>query len=1153
MPRLTWDLHKLGEGHHTVSWGKSVFPGEQYFVPKHDGTSRLVILPLFTQYLPKSQVFVVGAQWCPGISKIDEQNALETKEAKGDKQLIGHKLRNFNCKFVLSSYNSGTGKHLNTRVLSYAADNAANAVPLGFYSHEPDESPSDHSNDVMVFYWHQSVNFRSTVCIPKEGAFFRTNAPDGLLVSTAYRRAFGDSEEQAKIDPLSTKKHFLTVNLPVCDQDNAEYLQGTTALTYYNKGPMMLVFEKTSYDRIFDFDPLPKSKNICMEVPFDPSVQLGRYFIARFTEREVKGLHSVDDQWIGRLVKPTRNFSRNTIVRTEKNQNGNNVFTYYFLFFEMLYDRKTGYPWQTCTVARADTAENQFRFHTTACLRCADGGLLFLADDMPTFAWTVCADDSPKDTPYDRGPSLLLRQLGRGGVEKEVVVATSLLEANAPPLSFAKHHFYNWIRDATVIVNSRRKDIHAFYVCDMYPTLEDLRFGPVAYSQLSYKVLHLGEQGYLELRHRPVVTEVFTPELSNFSAVLLDMENELFMLLYENAVDQVFNAFLFTGRNGGTIIEGADLMFPDAKPESYNSLAYGTRFEMGQNGVPYKIQLNRPTVADSLKDFGAPSLPDGNSSEYEYFQRLRATYFEGSCEGTWNPPLQHAPCTPDCFKFQTFRIRNGTPNAAGCPWEDGTIRAVQCASGGCSWVRFDVTDSFLRGSVDHGINTTGALFTAGNVAPVTFDFKTIADVSEVLLLFNGRLGEEEFDIEISFLNALGQEFSATSVRAGGHQLPVDLPFDRTYIRRCNHYEECAKKARHTRTGTVVKSPPLQVHGAKAVSIIYHGRTVGTELLEIIVKGREEKSDCPPHGFFTDPRKCPQDSGLLIPQRLADLDCQGFWTEWTTCDHFCRELRFFSRSRDPLPGGKPCPLMEHRPCDEGMYCRAADVKYQSVVDNLKERQCEVEVGEWSDCVNCRELQYTHVLMQAAKNGKACPEHLIETRFCNPRCEELFSAPPTATTTSATTSKGPTTATATRTSATSTPAAAKVNDYVILAIVAGNAALFVLVLCVSCCFLLSKSKQFRQSLEAKRKDFQLKKDVFRVRLEAAAAVQAAVQTAAEAKQALQPRAVSCAAPGQHTVVPSASLQPKRQRARQLASPRSKKTLFSSNRGSEADVVT
>lgn len=230
----------------------------------------------------------------------------------------------------------------------------------------------------------------------------------------------------------------------------------------------------------------------------------------------------------------------------------------------------------------------------------------------------------------------------------------------------------------------------------------------------------------------------------------------------------------------------------------------------------------------------------------------------------------------------------------------------------------------------------------------------------------------------------------------------------------------------------------------------------------------------------------------------------------------------------------------------MYCKAADVKFHSIVDGLKDRHCEIEEGEWSDCVNCRELKYTHVLMQAARRGKACPEQLMETRFCSPTCEELFSTS-TGTTTATTTSTKPTTTTGTTTSTTSTTASQKADEHIILGIVAGNAALFILVLSVSCCFLFSKSRQFRQSLEARRKALQLKKDVLRVRVEAAAAVQAAAQTMAS-----QTPVVSTAAP-QPSVVPSASLQAKRHRGRHLASPRSRKTLFPSDVSTGARAAT
>ncbi|EPT26583.1 hypothetical protein TGME49_237585 [Toxoplasma gondii ME49] len=1120
MPRLSWDFYKLPVGNHTVGWGKGVLRGQQYFIPKHSGTSLPVILPIGTQYMEASKELVVGIQSCPALTQLELHNRQDIDESTakfGDDRGVGAKPLALHCEIFLYKYDARTGNHVAT--FRSVFDGGGRGTVMGFYVNEPkNEHCPEASNTVLLWYWGQWVSKSMSICTAQEKSYFRTNGPSGaeedLIDGRSYRLAFGGTDDEVRRNAHLTTAYHLPQGVKLCRQKTKEKDWGTRPDPERNVRAMDLEFISSDCIALANTAMLPLMSVSCEEVPFDPAVPLGRIILTSLPfDTTNPNLYQPSRDWSTfnvnakaiyrgtRVVLPRSRF-RSKVIRKEHVVDG---YNYFMAYYHMVADEKTNYPWKSCAVSEVMIRPLRIAHHPLSCARCEDFGYSYTNRSSGLLVFW-CIDSLTSSA--DLGPGLVLNEIT---VDKRSVTFLLHHDAKLPASQpYKTNSLYNWYRDVNVISRPGSDTIYAFYICDMYPNLEDFRFGPVASSSILWGTFKntATSVNQTPARGRPIISEVFSPELNSLSVVLVDPAEELFMLLFENAIDQVFNGILFTAKNGGEILEGADLLLPDSAPQAYDSAAYGTRFESSFDNVAYKIQLS-PESAGSFhaRTLKAPPLPDASAKSFSHFHRIRASIFEAACDGSWLPPLRDASCTPACYKFQTFRTKIETSVNANCPWKDGTLRAVPCSSSGCSWAEFAVTDPGLEASVDRNVRTAGATFFPGSLSPVTFDLKRISDITEVLLVFNETIIGPQFDVEISFLNGLGQEFSVTRIATGGNQFPVDFPFDRTYVRNCSWNEPCAQKFRHTNTGSVVKASNMQVYGVQGIGIVYHGGDHQVELLEISVKGRQELLECPGHGFFSNQGRCPPPSNILIPAELEDLDCQGFWTEWTTCDHFCRKLRFFSRSRDPLPGGKPCPFVEHMACNEGRYCNVNDEKFASVLDNFKDRSCEYEVGEWSDCVNCRELRYTHILTQAARRGDPCPAELIETRFCNSQCEKLFaegsSSSTSSSTSTSTTSSSSSSVTSTRhtqpktVTGTTSSNTESLSEYIATGIMAANALFFVLVLGAGVCCLVRKSRRFQRSLEARRNMIQLKKDIYHAKT-SAALIAAAEATASHSKE-------------------------------------------------------
>ncbi|PFH37135.1 hypothetical protein BESB_035930 [Besnoitia besnoiti] len=1162
MPRFSWDSQEFPTGEHSAAWGKGVLRGQQYFIPKHSGTSLPVILPIGTQYIDASKEFVVGIQSCPAVSKLEEHNKQDVAESTakfGDDRSVGAKPLVMHCELLLFKYDARTGKHAAT--FRSVFDGGGRGTVMGFYVNEPkNEHFPQASNTVLLWYWGQWVSKSMSVCTAGDKAYFRTNGPSGadadLLDGQSYRRAFGGTDDEVRRNAHLTTAYNLPVGARLCRQKTREKDWNTAPDPARNVRAMDLEFASSNCVELANTAMLPIDSVSCHEVPFDPEVPLGRIIAASFPfDSADPGLHQPKQDWStfnvngkaiyrGMRVVLHRSKFNPKVIRMEHPVDG---YNYYMPYYHMVADEKTSYPWKSCAVSEVTIRPVRISHHPLSCARCEDFGFGYMNSNTRLLVFW-CIDSLASSERL--GPGLVLHEIVVG---KRSLVFSLHHDAKLPSsMPYKSDSFYNWYRDVNVVSKPDSDIIYAFYICDLYPKLEDFRFGPVASSSLFWGTFRSSAASVNQtpVRGRPIISEVFSPELSSLAVILVDPAEEVFMLLFENAIDQFFNGIMFTAKKGGEVLEGADFMLPNSTPQTYDSSAYGTRFDAGPEGVAYRIQLSPgPASAEEAKDIKAPRLPQASAKTFHRFHRIQASKFEAACDGWWLPPLRDAPCTPACYKFQTFRTKTDASINSSCPWKDRTLRAVPCSASGCSWVEFDVADPSLEPSVDRNIQTAGATFFPGSLSPVTFDLKRISDITEILLIFNETVIGPKFDVELSFLNGFGQEFSTTRIATGGSQFPVEFPFDRTYVRNCDWNGPCAQKFRHTNAGSVVKASSMQVYGVQGIGVVYHGKDHQAELLEIRVKGRPESLECPEHGFFTDSGKCARPSGLLIPAKLGDLDCQGFWTDWATCDHFCRQLRFFSRSRDPLPGGKPCPFVDHRPCNEGRYCNVNDEKFASVLERFKDRDCEYEVGDWSDCINCRELRYTHILEQAARQGRPCPEEVIETRFCNRECEQLFAnastVPPT-TGTSATI-----TVTTQRTTTTSTcppmmttltqitaSGSSRLDEYIAIGIVAVNVALFVIILATGFCCLIWKSKRFETSLETRRHLLQLKKDVFQAKVAAAANAAAAVRKDATAPS--PPRQDSVAKDVKPTEDVASSRKRKRD-DRHLVCPRSTKTLF------------
>lgn len=280
----------------------------------------------------------------------------------------------------------------------------------------------------------------------------------------------------------------------------------------------------------------------------------------------------------------------------------------------------------------------------------------------------------------------------------------------------------------------------------------------------------------------------------------------------------------------------------------------------------------------------------------------------------FSPPTARAPCLEVCHKGVTFELELGDGQAADpeCTsfGPSGQLAVFPCSGDRCSYVSFRRPQlpsgaydaAVLAAAVDRNIVTAGPTFEGNATSSATFHFEGVADVWEILIIFERRVSQRAADLYIVFYHTDSKEAVRLKGSLGG-ELPVPL------------VEGRQRGLHEAKSGAIYRWSDMDLRGITAVSVRYRPVDgVPATVREIQIKGRSQR--CPPHGFFA-PADCEQME--VSVKKLTELDCQGDWGEWSMCDHTCRRTRFFTMRREALPGGMPCVLFEKTPCSGRQDC------------------------------------------------------------------------------------------------------------------------------------------------------------------------------------------------------------------------------------------
>lgn len=275
----------------------------------------------------------------------------------------------------------------------------------------------------------------------------------------------------------------------------------------------------------------------------------------------------------------------------------------------------------------------------------------------------------------------------------------------------------------------------------------------------------------------------------------------------------------------------------------------------------------------------------------------------------FRPSLAAAPCLEFCHKGMTFelllekdQVADAECNSLG---PSGQLAVFPCSEDRCSYVRFrdpqppsaDYNATVLAAAVDRNIVTAGPIFRGNATSSATFHFDGVAAVWEILIIFERRVSQRAADLYIVFYHSDSKEAVRLKGSVGG-ELHIPL----AQARQRGLYDASS--------GAIYRWSDMDLRGITAVSVRYRPAPDGipATIREIQIKGKSLR--CPPNGFFA-PADCPELHASVTS--VGELDCQGDWGEWSMCDHSCRQTRFFTVTRESLPGGMPCALFEKKPC------------------------------------------------------------------------------------------------------------------------------------------------------------------------------------------------------------------------------------------------
>ncbi|PFH37138.1 hypothetical protein BESB_035960 [Besnoitia besnoiti] len=536
-----------------------------------------------------------------------------------------------------------------------------------------------------------------------------------------------------------------------------------------------------------------------------------------------------------------------------------------------------------------------------------------------------------------------------------------------------------------------------FYVIDFLTPSHHMRWGPVAMSELRVARCQQKEENmrvsFTLLKH-DTLRRAWAPEILNLQAF---KEISGVVIFSEDTIEQTSSFMIYNQETLG-IASTFDTVISPVASLATGSRSYGNRWVKatgsGANSLSpaAAVRLGQMTPIDNEVTGGqiwaGPRFTDELSKKPRHALAMTAQLLKTCSHSRLEPTFETAPCVETCHKGLVFKLLDGAETEPSCKTfaRHGQLVLFPCSNGNCSYVPFKLpqpasesfTSAVLSAAVDKNVLTSGPTFAGNTSTSSTFHFEGLADVWEIIAVFERKVSQQRDDLFFIFHHTKGQE--AVRLKGGiGGDLAVPLA------------GPLQKGLYEAKDGAVYKWSEMDVRGVRSISVRY--RTKGdypATLREIQLKGKVE--NCPSHGFFAD-SSCPLVE--FRPTSVEELDCQGEWGEWSMCDYQCRSTRFFTIKRKPRLGGKPCLLFEKRPCEGRPFCDTRHYRHNDghyigpdILLQNKRRDCKTHLSEWSDCVNCRQLRYTHIIMHAALDGNACPEERFEMRFCNPACEQWF---------------------------------------------------------------------------------------------------------------------------------------------------------------------
>ncbi|EPR63708.1 putative transmembrane protein [Toxoplasma gondii GAB2-2007-GAL-DOM2] len=356
------------------------------------------------------------------------------------------------------------------------------------------------------------------------------------------------------------------------------------------------------------------------------------------------------------------------------------------------------------------------------------------------------------------------------------------------------------------------------------------------------------------------------------------------------------------------------------------------------------------------------------------FVRVHKVTDDPTCIVKWN---QKDACNSTCHRhevLQNFVPKEGT----SCSLNAGVSRTPTCREGACQRLKLSrvyegaetaQVSSNGKQNAAHVSDSDLATFVRFEARPSAFTVELMdaSDVWEVSLAF--LVKPEEWGTGIRFTCvAYDRQRNAVASREGllGRIPPANV------LETLEGWAVALWSWQH-----------IRLFGVQTLECSAHASSADRELVLAEAEFIGKVSGlCPPEGFFGR-SECPSEEARLVFD-VAALDCQGTWSEWSLCDANCLSSRLFTRTREAQWGGKPCEMIQRKPCGEGPFCPSStDSETRRPLLDLR-RPCLFKESSWSACFHCRQLRRRQILREASGPGvDPCPE-VVEMQFCSETC-------------------------------------------------------------------------------------------------------------------------------------------------------------------------